>query len=182
VPANLVVSAAPMADALATAEGLVTVSSTAAIEALARRIPVIALDTFGIRRSLINPVFRGSGLFGGRDAVVARDFRHPDPAWLDDNYFHEPAADDWARTLGHLVAGRRAGRLEPRSSSLPRGGRLRAAWDRKRAFGDADRSWGGKVALVVGTPLRGAVRWKNRVARRARGLLNAGRSPRASVG
>lgn len=178
VPGNLVVSAAPMASALDTAEGLVTVSSTAAIEALARRIPVIALDTFGVRRSLINPVFVGSGLFGSRDDVVARVYRHPDPGWLDDNYFHDPNADDWTHTLAGLVAERRAGRLVPRSAHLPRGGALRAAWDRKRAFGGADRSFGGYVALTVGTPLRAAVRGKNRVLRR----LSAWRSLRASVG
>lgn len=174
VPGNLVVSAAPMADALDTAAGLVTVSSTAAIEAIARGIPVIAIDTFGVRRSLINPVFRGSGLFGGREEVVRRDFRHPDPAWLDDNYFHDPAADDWARTLERLVRARRDGRLAPRSSHLPRGGSLRAAWDRKRAFGAADRTWGGRLALVVGTPLRGAVRLKNRLRRGVRTRLRAG--------
>jgi hypothetical protein len=178
VPANLVVSAIPMASALGTSEGLVTVSSTAAIEALARGIPVIALDTFGVRRSLINPVFVGSGLFGTRDDVVARAYRHPDPEWLDDNYFHDPAADDWTRTLERLVAERRAGRLAPRPSHLPRGGALRAAWDRKRAFGDADRSFGGYVALAVGTPLRAAVRGKNRLRRRVR----AWRSLHATAG
>jgi len=164
VPENLVVSAVPMAEALDTAEGLVTVSSTAAIEALARRIPVVALDTFGIRRSLINPVFRESGLFGGRDAVVARDFRHPDPAWLDDNYFHDRQADDWHRRLAALVSARRTGDLAPRSAQLPRGGWLRAAWDRKRAFGAADRSVSGRLALVIGTPLRAVVRGRNRLA------------------
>jgi hypothetical protein len=168
VPPNLVVSVQPMASALDTAEGLVTVSSTAAIEAVARGIPVIALDTFGIRRSLINPVFRESGLFGGRDAVVARAFRHPAPEWLGDNYFHDPAADDWAGTLENLVAERRAGRLIPRPGHLPRGGALRAAWDRKRAFGSADRSLGGLVALVIGTPARGIVLARNRVRRRVR--------------
>ena len=182
VPENLVVSTAPMAEALDTAEGLVTVSSTAAIEALARRIPVVAIATFGIRRSLINPVFRASGLFGGREAVVARDFRHPDPAWLGDNYFHDPSDDDWHLRLAELVAERRADRLAPRSSHLPRGGRLRAAWDRKRAFGEADRSVGGRVAIVIGTPLRGAVRLKNRVARRVRRQISARRSLRASAG
>ncbi len=182
VPQNLVVSAAPMAEALDTAAGLVTVSSTAVIEALARRIPAIVIDTFGVRRSLINPVFRESGLFGDRDAVVAREYRHPEPGWLDDNYFHDPTADDWARTLGTLVEGRRAGELEPRPSHLPRGGALRAAWDRKRAFGDADRSLGGRVALVVGMPLRAAVRAKNRLRRRARARLSAWRSLRASAG
>jgi hypothetical protein len=178
VPPNLMVSAQPMASALDSAEGLVTVSSTAAIEALARGIPVIALDTFGIRRSLINPVFRESGLFGGRDAVVARAFRHPESGWLADNYFHDPAADDWADILESLVAERRAGRLAPRSAHLPRGGALRAAWDRKRAFGDADRSLEGRVALVIGTPLRALVRVKNRMRRR----LSGRRSFRTAIG
>ena len=179
VPANLVVSAMPMAEALDTAEGLVTVSSTALIEAVARRIPVIAIDTFGVRRSLINPVFEESGLFGGRNAVVAREFRHPVPGWLDDNYLHDAAADDWHLVLAALVAARRTGELAPRLSHLPRGGRLRAAWDRKRAFGEADRSIGGRVALVVGTPLRAAVRLKNRVARKVR-RISARRSLRVA--
>ncbi|WP_309708155.1 DUF6716 putative glycosyltransferase [Pseudolysinimonas sp.] len=182
VPQNLVVSAVPMAEALDTAAGLVTVSSTAVIEALARRIPAIVIDTFGVRRSLINPVFQESGLFGGRDAVVAREFRHPEPSWLNDNYFHDPVADDWAQTLEALVLARRAGELEGRSSHLPRGGALRAAWDRKRAFGDADRSLGGRVALVVGMPLRAAVRAKNRAGRRFRSRLRTWRSLRASAG
>jgi hypothetical protein len=178
VPENLVVSAAPMSVALDSAEGLVTVSSTAAIEALARGIPVIAIDSFGIRPSLINPVFVGSGLFGGRSAVIGREFRHPDPGWLDDNYFHEPAADDWARVLRSLVSERRAGRLAARPAHLPRGGALRAAWDRKRAFGDADRSFGGLVALVVGMPLRALVRLRRRV----QGRFSAWRSLRTSAG
>lgn len=178
VPENLVVSAAPMAVALDSAEGLVTVSSTGAIEALARGIPVIALDSFGIRPSLINPVFVGSGLFGGRSAVIGREFRRPEPGWLDDNYFHPAADDDWAAVLRTLVEARRTGRLAARPAHLPRGGALRAAWDRKRAFGDADRSLGGLVALVVGVPLRALVR----LCRRMRGRFSAWRSLRASAG
>lgn len=163
VPANLVVSAAPMAEALDTAEGLVTVSSTAAVEALARGIPVIAIDTFGVRRSLINPVFRGSGLFGGRDAVVSREFRHPRSEWLDDNYFHPAEDADWAEVVARLVAERRAGALAPRPSTAAPGGRLRAAWDRKVAFGAADRSLEGRVAYAIGVPLRGVVRLRRRM-------------------
>lgn len=165
LPANLLVSAAPMAGALDTAEGLVTVSSTAAIEAVARGIPVIALDTFGVRRSLINPVFVHSGLFGGRDAVVRREFRHPDPDWRHDNYLHDPADDDWARVLGELVARRRAGELAPKAAGMPPGGPMRAAWDRKRAFGAADRSLGGRAALIVGMPARALVRLRRRIGR-----------------
>ena len=157
IPANLVVSSAPMSAALDEAQGLMTVSSTAAIEAIARGIPVIALDSFGVTGKLINTVFEGSGLFGGEDAVVRREFRHPDPAWLDDNYFHPVEADDVAVQLEALVAARRQGVLPAREPARKAGGKLRLAWDRKRAFGDADRTVSGAVALVVGTPARATV-------------------------
>lgn len=164
LPANLVVSTEPMAAALDTAEGLVTISSTAAIEALARGIPAVLLDEFGISDALINTVFTGSGLFGGRDAVVRREFRHPDPAWLDDNYLHDATASDWFDRAIDLVAAQRAGRLQPHPAAQRVGGRLREAWDRKQAFGSADRSLGGLAALVVGLPARAVLR----VTRRAR--------------
>ena len=51
-PDNLVVSYSSMAAALSTAAGLVTVSSTAAVEAVALGVPVIALDSFGVSKSL----------------------------------------------------------------------------------------------------------------------------------
>jgi hypothetical protein len=167
-PANLVDVAGPMSDALDTAGGFVTVSSTALLEALARGIPALTIDTFGVADHLINPVFTGSGLFGGRDDVIARRVRHPDPAWLDDNYFHDPATGDWTRDLAELVAARRTGSLAPRSARIPAGGALRAAWDRKMAFGPSDRSATGYLALGVGTPLRATVRLGRRLRSRLR--------------
>ncbi|QEO10481.1 DUF6716 putative glycosyltransferase [Protaetiibacter larvae] len=169
IPDNLVFSDGPMSRALDTAAGLVTVSSTALIEAVARGIPVIAIDTFGVTAALINPVFEGSGLFGGRDAVVAREFRDPDVAWLADNYFHDAAESDWAASLEELVAARRAGRLPARSGLRMRGGASRAAWDRKRALGAADPSLSGRAALVVGVPLRALVLAGHRLRRAASG-------------
>ena len=165
IPDNLVVSTAPMSVALDTAQGLLTVSSTAAIEAIARGIPVIALDTFGVSDQLINPVFEGSGLFGGAVAVARREFRHPDPAWLADNYFHAVESDDVAGQLQALVAARKQGVLPAREPARRAGGKLRLAWDRKRAFGDADRSVSGAVALAVGTPARATVKAARKVKR-----------------
>jgi hypothetical protein len=166
VPANLIVSAEPMSVALDRAEGLVTVSSTAAIEAIARRVPVIALDTFGVSDELINTVFVGSALFGGEAAVIGREFRHPDPDWLDANYFHDPVADDSAARIAELVAINLRGELPPRQPDRRIGGRLRLAWDRRRAFGRADRSVVGLVALVVGMPARAVVLTGRRMRRR----------------
>lgn len=165
-PDNLVFVTGPMAHALDTAAGVVTVSSTALLEAVARGIPVIALDDFGVSDALINTVFAESGLLAGRDAVIARAFRHPDAGWLDDNYFHAPEAADWDVALTELVVARRAGELAPRTSGIAVGGALRAAWDRKRAFGAADRSPAGVVALAVGVPARAVVRLGRRLRAR----------------
>ena len=169
LPPNLVLSTEPMARALDTAEGLVTVSSTAAIEAIAREIPVIALDSFGVSPELINTVFEGSGLFGGEAAVISREFRHPEPAWLDANYFHDPADDDWVPQLVTLVALARRGELPVRERVVLVGGRVRLAWDRRRAFGSADRSLSGALALAIGVPLRAVVVAGRRAWRAVRG-------------
>lgn len=158
LPSNLVVSTEAMSQALDSAEGLVTVSSTAAIEAVARGIPVIALDSFGVDDKLINTVFVGSGLLGSEGSVIARDFRHPERAWLDDNYFHDPTADDWVAQIGQLVVLRRAGALPPKPARVRRGGRVRDVWERKLALGRKDRSLAGAAVWVIIVPLRVVLR------------------------
>ena len=176
LPGNLVLSTESMSTALDRAEGLVTVSSTAAIEAIARGVPVIALDTFGVSEKLINLVFEGSGLFGDEADVVARRFRHPDPAWLDDNYFHPADQDDWMRRIAALVDARRRDALAPAPATRQRGGALRLAWHRQRAFG-SDGTWRGRLALLVGHPARLAVR----ALRRGRRALRPSPAPALPV-
>ena len=108
----------PMSDHLARASALVTVSSTAVLEAIAVGVPALVIDAFGVEPKLINTVFVGSGLLGGADALVAGGARHPEPAWLEDNYFHGADADDWLQRLDGLVArrgARRAGAASRRS-------------------------------------------------------------------
>ncbi|UGS25729.1 hypothetical protein K8F61_13815 [Microbacterium resistens] len=166
VPPNLVFSYGSMREALARAEGLVTIGSTAAIEAIAAGVPVIALDLFGFDKALLNTVFADSGLRGGEEDVVARRFRRPDPRWLTQNYFHDPAESDWWATTRRLVAQRRRGALAPRTAPAPRGGPLHAAWQRKSVLGAEDRTLSGAVALVLGTPVVRAIvavrRWRGR--------------------
>lgn len=180
MPGNLVFSTAPMARALDSAEGLVTVSSTAAIEAIARGVPVIALDSFGVSAELINEVLADAGLLGSEADVEARRFRHPAPRWLAENYFHDPSADDWEAQAARLVHARRRGDLAPRPAVAGRGGTLRAAWDRKVVLGPLDTSAAGLLATVVGIPARAIVRATRRV--RNRGAVRGDRQQPAARG
>ncbi|MEL4320679.1 DUF6716 putative glycosyltransferase [Leifsonia sp. YIM 134122] len=166
LPTNLVVEDGPMADHLARAVALVTVSSTAALEAIAADIPVLLLDDFGIAPRLINTVFIDSGLFGDEGDLRAGLFRRPRSEWLGDNYFHGLAADDWHERLEQLVARRDAAPLQlaPQRHNL-RGGRLRRAWDRKRMLGSYDDSVAGFLAMVVAVPSLWVLRRVRRVVR-----------------
>lgn len=169
-PENLVVSTGAMSKHLREAGALVTVSSTAALEAVAAGIPVLALDEFGVRDSLINTVFEGSGLLAGAEALMAGDFRAPQEHWLDENYFHAPSEDTWVEAIQLAVDLRDAGRLPLRPQFRGRlGGALRRIWDRKIALGAYDRSPEGYLALAVGLPLRAGVRtfrrWQARLRR-----------------
>lgn len=172
LPPNLVVEDGPMADHLARAAGLVTVSSTAALEAVASGLPTLLIDEFGVTPKLINTVFEGSGLFGGADAVAGWEFRRPAEEWLADNYFHGREHDDWAARLDLLLDRRAGGELplRMRAHNLS-GGALRRAFERKRMLGEHDRSLAGTAAMVVAIPTR----WVVRRARRARALLVARR-------
>lgn len=157
LPDNLVFSYDSMASALDSAAGLVTVSSTAAIEATALGVPVIALDSFGVSKGLLNTVFVGSGLLGGRSEVVAGRFRHPHPDWLRDNYFHPESESTWWERVEQLVALRRAGALPAKRVPTARGGALHDAWHRASVLGAEDRTVRGAAALAVGVPVTGAL-------------------------
>lgn len=174
LPPNLVVEDGPMSDHLARASALVTVSSTAVLEAIADGVPALLIEDFGVTPKLINTVFEGSGLFAGADALVAGEVRHPDPEWLDDNYFHGLDADDWLTRMDALVARRRAAGLvlAARRHNLA-GGSLRRAFERKRMLGGHDRSVAGLLAMVVAVPAR----WCVRRVRRVRAWLDPERTP-----
>ncbi|GLX93237.1 DUF6716 putative glycosyltransferase [Herbidospora sp. NBRC 101105] len=119
VPAGLLsFEAGPMHEHLARAHGFVTVSSTAALEAIAQGVPLLVLSDFGVSAEMINLVFEGSGSLGTLDDLAKADFRTPTPEWCAANYFHEAAHNDWAvRTLA-LVEAARAGTLTPSTSLL----------------------------------------------------------------
>ncbi|MFE6965907.1 DUF6716 putative glycosyltransferase [Agromyces sp. NPDC057679] len=158
-PPNLVVLDGPMSRCLEEAAMLVTVSSTAALEAVAAGVPAVVVDEFGVEPKLINTVFEGSGLLAGADAIAEWAPRRPEPAWLADNYFHGEGDDDWADRLDGLLLLREAGALpfRRRRHNLA-GGALRRAFERKRMLGHYDRSLAGAVSTVVARPARWVVR------------------------
>jgi hypothetical protein len=105
-PGRLIFETGSMGDQLAQAAGFVTVSSTAALEAIAQNVPVLVLSDFGVSAEMINLVFEGSGLLGTLDDLADGGFRLADPAWCAANYFHSAEHDDWTGLLAGLVIGR----------------------------------------------------------------------------
>ncbi|RUR01485.1 DUF6716 putative glycosyltransferase [Labedella endophytica] len=169
VPENVVVADGPMAEHLEGAAALVTVSSTAALEAVAAGVPVLLPSDFGVSEKLINLVFEGSGLFGDAEDLVAGRFARPAASWLDDNYLHGRDVDDWVRTLDELVARQQTVPTRVNRQRFNRvGWGLRRAWERKRMLGDVDRTLSGRVAVLVAVPARRAVRLARRIARSSR--------------
>ncbi|MCM3655797.1 hypothetical protein M3147_00855 [Agromyces mediolanus] len=178
LPANLVVRDGPMAGHLESAAALVTVSSTAVLEAIALGVPALLLEDFGIGPKQINTVFEGSGLFGDAEDLTAGRWRQPDAGWLGDNYFHGEEHDDWEHELAELVNARaRAPLPVPRRRHNLVGGALRRAYERKRMLGDYDRTPAGAAAMVVALPAR----WLLRRARRLRAAVT-GSAPYAPRG
>jgi hypothetical protein len=168
-PTNLVVEAGPMSVHLDRAVALVTISSTAVLEAAARGVPALTLTDFGTSRALINEVFVDSGLEGTADDLVHGRFGSVRPEWMADNYFHAPEDDDWADRAEALMTLRDAGALVDRPAARrSRGGVLRRAWERRNALGDHDRTTIGRVAALIGTPIRAVKRTGRRVVRSLR--------------
>ncbi|GAB2921586.1 DUF6716 putative glycosyltransferase [Nonomuraea fastidiosa] len=102
-PGRLAFAAGSMREHLEQAAGFVTVSSTAALEAIAMGVPSLVLGDFGVSAEMINLVFEGSGLLGTLDDLAQGRFRTASPDWCAANYFHPADRDDWARRLSELV-------------------------------------------------------------------------------
>lgn len=81
LPPNCRLSYGHMGDVLDSTDLLVTVSSTAALEALHRGIPTAVLTDLGIREPLGNHHFLGSGCLTSWDRLDAGLLPDPDPAW-----------------------------------------------------------------------------------------------------
>jgi hypothetical protein len=71
-----------MGDVLDRTDLLVTVSSTAALESLHRRIPTVVLTDLGVREALGNHHFVGSGCLASWDQLDAGHRPEPDADWV----------------------------------------------------------------------------------------------------
>ncbi|MFG2511669.1 DUF6716 putative glycosyltransferase [Streptomyces sp. NPDC048584] len=81
-PSNFRLVYGHMGEVLDRTDLLVTVSSTAALESLHRRIPTVVLTDLGIREALGNHHFVGSGCLASWDQLDAGHRPEPDPRWV----------------------------------------------------------------------------------------------------
>ena len=106
--------AGSMQDVLRTSRGFVTVSSTAALEAMAMNRPTLIISDFGVSAEMINLVFEESGCLGTLDDLRSGRLCQPNPRWLEANYFHPAEENNWLELLSQLLEMRAAGQLAPR--------------------------------------------------------------------
>jgi hypothetical protein len=106
-----------MHGALDRSRGLVTVSSTAALEAMAIRRPTLIISDFGVSAEMINLVFEESGCLGTLDDVRSGRLCQPDPQWMAANYFHQAEENNWLALLNQLLELRATGQLPERPRS-----------------------------------------------------------------
>ncbi|MGC9382154.1 DUF6716 putative glycosyltransferase [Streptomyces sp. MH13] len=105
-----------MGEVLDRTDLLVTVSSTAALESLHRRIPTVVLTDLGVREALGNHHFVGSGCLASWDQLDEGHRPTPDPEWVarqgvaaDGGY--ETAFDEARKRIAGLLG--RPGGLPP---------------------------------------------------------------------
>ncbi|MFI9174109.1 DUF6716 putative glycosyltransferase [Streptomyces lincolnensis] len=81
-PANFRMAYGHMGEVLDRTDLLVTISSTAALESLHRRIPTVVLTDLGVREVLGNHHFVGSGCLASWDQLDAGHRPTPDEEWV----------------------------------------------------------------------------------------------------
>ncbi|MCP3755470.1 DUF6716 putative glycosyltransferase [Streptomyces sp. TBY4] len=92
LPSNCRLVYGNMGEVLDTTDLLVTVSSTAALESLHRGIPTAVLTDLGVRETLGNHHFLGSGCLASWTQLDAGLLPEPDPDWLAAQGVGSPAA------------------------------------------------------------------------------------------
>ncbi|WP_306688075.1 MULTISPECIES: DUF6716 putative glycosyltransferase [unclassified Streptomyces] len=114
-PANFRLVYGNMGEVLDRTDLLVTVSSTAALESLHRRIPTVVLTDLGIRESLGNHHFVGSGCLASWDQLDAGHRPAPDEEWVS----RQGVAADGSYDSAFDAARKRIAGLLDRPGGLP---------------------------------------------------------------
>ncbi|MER5830584.1 DUF6716 putative glycosyltransferase [Streptomyces sp. NPDC002130] len=114
-PANFSLVYGNMGEVLDRTDLLVTVSSTAALESLHRRVPTVVLSDLGIRESLGNHHFVGSGCLASWDQLDAGHRPVPDEEWVS----RQGVAADGSYDSAFDAARRRIAELLGRPGGLP---------------------------------------------------------------
>lgn len=176
LPANFQLVYGHMGEVLDRTDLLVTVSSTAALESLHRSIPTAILSDLGVRETLGNHHFVGSGLITSWDQLDDGLHPVPDPEWLagqgvaaDGTY---ATAYDGARDrVGALLAAGGLPPLAPYYTPATAPGYLPGILARHH-LGPDGHPLPGAAAPVANGRIRGAVRETVRNA--ARGAYRQG--------
>jgi hypothetical protein len=92
-PANFSIDYTPISEQLPTVDLLITVSSTACLEALDHGSRVALVLDLGVHERYGNHVFLDSGLLRTWQQMIADDIGEPEPDWLDSFFFRGPAAN-----------------------------------------------------------------------------------------
>ncbi len=117
--ARLRVATGPLEEFLVPGTALVTVSSTALLEALALGLRALVLDDFGIGEHNLTAAYADSGLVGSLADLAAARVHHADPAWLRENYLQD-TPDELPGALDELLAAPLAPlAAPPRVGSVP---------------------------------------------------------------
>ena len=115
-----------LAERLTPGSALVTVSSTAAVEAIDRGLRVGIISDFGVTKKLLNAMFSESGLLMTLEEMQDLNIPHANQQWLRRNYFHTPedvkAAHrrDMEHELAALADAARKGYLDVSAAAMAR--------------------------------------------------------------
>ncbi|MEV7977294.1 DUF6716 putative glycosyltransferase [Streptomyces sp. NPDC086519] len=115
VPANFRLVYGHMGEVLDRTDLLVTMSSTAALESLHRRIPTVVLTDLGIREALGNHHFVGSGCLASWDQLDVGHRPVPDAEWVS----RQGVAADGSYATAFDAARERIAKLLARPGGLP---------------------------------------------------------------
>lgn len=179
LPANFRLVYGNMGEVLDRTDLLVTVSSTAALESLHRRVPTVVLTDLGVREALGNHHFVGSGCLASWDQLDAGQVPVPDPQWVarqgvavgdspSGEGSYATAFDEARRRITALLAAGELPPLEPYYTPVTAPGYLPGVLARHHLAPDGSPLPGAPAADRAPSPVRQIVR------RAARGAYRHG--------